>query len=262
MPKLDSQSNLLLTMFDLLLDALRFIRLNLRPLGVLAVENLFLRKQLALYLEHKVNPRRARDATPFTLVLLSRLFAWREALTIVKPDTFIRWHRKGFRMFWRWKSKRRGRPRVPAELRKLIVEMANENPPWGEERVAAELQLKLGIRVSPRIVRRYMPDDTGSRRGPSSQHWMTFIRSYAQGILACDFFVTVTASFRVLYVFVVMEVGTRRITHFNVTAHPTADWTLQQFREIITGEIPHRFLIHDRDSIYSCELDSAGSRWA
>ena len=251
MPKLDSLSNLRLTAVDLLLDALRFIRLSLRPHCALAAENLFLRKQLALYLERKVKPRRARDATRFTLVLLSRLFAWREALTIVKPDTFIRWHRKGFRMFWRWKSKRRGRPRVPAELRKLIVEMANENPTWGEERIAAELLLKLGIRVSPRTVRRYMPDDTGSRRGPSSQRWMTFVRNHAQGILACDFFVTVTAHFRVLYVFVIMEVGTRRIAHFNVTAHPTADWTLQQFREVITGEKPYRFLIHDRDSIYS-----------
>ena len=257
MPKLDSLSNRRLTALDLLLDALRFIRLGLRPHCALAAENLFLRKQLALYLERKVKPRRARDATRFTLVLLSRLFAWREALTIVKPDPLIRWHRKGFRMFWRWKSKRRGRPRVPAELRKLIAEMANENPTWGEERVAAELQLKLGIRVSPRTVRRSMPDDTGSRRGPSSQRWTTFVRNHAQGILACDFFVTVTASFRVLYVFVVMEVGTRRIAHFNVTAHPTADWTLQPFREIITGEKPYRFLIHDRDRIYSCELDSA-----
>lgn len=102
-----------------------------------------------------------------------------------------------------------------------------------------------------------MPNDTGSGRGPSSQRWMTFVRSHAKDILACDFFVTVTASFRVLYVFVVMEVGTRRIAHFNVTAHPSADWTLQQFREIITGEKPYRFLIHGRDSIYSSELDSA-----
>jgi hypothetical protein len=99
--------------------------------------------------------------------------------------------------------------------------MADDNPTWGEERIAAELLLKVGIRVSPRTVRRYMPDDTRRQRGPSSQRWMTFVRNHAQGILACDFFVTVTASFRVLYVFVVMEVGTRRIAHFNVTAHPT-----------------------------------------
>ena len=117
--------------------------------------------------------------------------------------------------------------------------------------------MKLGIRISPRTIRRYMPDDTGSRRGPSSQRWMTFVRNHAQGILACDFFVTVTASFRVLYVFVIMEVGAPRIAHFNVTAHPTADWTFQQFREVITAEKAYWFLIHDRDSIYSCETDSA-----
>ncbi len=93
-------------------------------------------------------------------------------------------------------------------------------------------------------------------RGPSSHRWTAFVRNHAQAILACDFFTTVTASFRVLYVFVTMERGTRRITHFNVTAHPTADWPLQQFREAITGEKPHRFIIHDRDSVYSFELDS------
>jgi putative transposase len=256
MPKLDSLSNVLLTMLDLFLDALRFIRVSLRPRCALAAENLFLRKQLALYLERKAKPRRAKAATKLTLVLLSRLFAWREALTVVKPDTLIHWHRKGFRLFWRWKAKPRGRSRIPAELQKLIVQMADENPTWGEERIAAELLLKLGIRISPRTVRRYMPPDKGPQRGPSSQRWMTFVRNHAQGILACDFFVTVTAHFRVLYVFVIMEAGTRRIAHFNVTAHPTADWTLQQFREVITGEKPYRFLIHDRDSIYSSELDS------
>ena len=236
-------------MIDLLLDALRFIGLSLRPNRALAVECLFLRKQLALYLERQVKPRRASDATRFSLVLLSGLFAWLEPLTIVKPDNFIRWNRKGLRSFWRWKSKRRGRPRIPAELQKLIVEMANENPTWGEERIAAELQLKLGIQISARTVRRYMPDDDGTRGGPSSQRWLTFVRNHAQGILACDFFVTVTASFRVPYVFVIMDVGTRRMAHFDVTAHPTADWTLQKSWEIITREKPYRFLIHNRDKI-------------
>ena len=211
MPKLDSLSNLLLTIFDLLVDALRFIRLSLRPRGALAAENLFLRKQLAQYLERQLKPRRAKAATRLTLGLLSKLFAWRQALTVVKPETFIRWHREGFRLFWRWKSKSRGRPRVPARLQKLIAEMANENSSWGEERIAAELLLKLGIRVSPRTIRRYMPPDREPQGGPSSQRWMTFVRNHAQGILACDFFVTVTACFRVLYVFVIMEVGTRRI---------------------------------------------------
>src|SRR5919109_2414928 len=212
MPKLDSVSDLLL---HLLLDALRFIRLSLRPHCALAAENLFLRKQLALYLERRVKARRASDASRLTLVLLSRLFAWRRVLTIVQPDTFIRWHRTGFRLFWRWKSKPRGRPRVPAELQKLIVEMANQNPTWGEERIATELLLKLGIRVSPRTVRRYMPTPGAPRAGMRSQQWSTFVRNHASAVFACDFFVVISATFRVFYVFVVLEVGTRRIRHWN-----------------------------------------------
>ncbi len=150
MPNLNSLSNVLPSTFDLLLDALRLIRLSLRLRYALAAENLFLRKQLALYLERQVKPRRAKNATRLTLVLLSKLFAWREALTIVKPHTLIRWHRKGFRLLWRWKSKPRGRPRIPPNLQRLIAEMAGDNPTWGEERIAAELLLKLGIRISPR----------------------------------------------------------------------------------------------------------------
>ena len=134
--------------------------------------------------------------------------------------------------------------------------MAHENL-GGEERIAAELLLKLRIRVSPRTVRRYMPLNTGPRKRLPSQPWMTFVRNHAQAMLASDFFVVVTARFRVLYVFVIMEVGTRKIAHFNVTDHPTAAWTIQQFREVITGEQPYRFVLHDRDSIYSTELDGA-----
>ncbi len=256
MPKLDFLSNVLLIVFDLLLDTLRLIRVSLRPRCALAAENL--RKQLALYLERKVKSHRAAAAAKLTLVLLSRLFAWREALTVVKPDTSIRWHRKGFRLFWRWKSKPQGRPRIPADLRKLIADMAVSNVTWGEERIAAELLLKLGIRVSPRTIRRYMPPPpAGPQQGPSSQRWMTFVRNHAQAILACDFFIAVTARFRVLYVFVIMEVGSRRIIHLKVTVHPTAEWTRQQFRNAISGEGAHRYLIHDRDGIYSQELDSA-----
>jgi putative transposase len=131
MPKLDFLLKLLLTTFDLLLDALKFIRLSLRPNSALAAENLFLRKQLALYLERKVKPHRASDATRLTLVLLSRRFAWRQALTIVKPDTLIRWHRRRPRLWWKWRSKPRGWPRVPVELQNLITEMANEDLAWG-----------------------------------------------------------------------------------------------------------------------------------
>jgi putative transposase len=183
---------------------------------------------------------------------------WREALAVVKPDTLIRWHQQGFRLFWRWKSKPRGRPRIPPDLQKLIADMAAHNVTWGEERVAAELLLKLGIRVSPRTGRRYMPPPSpGPQRGPSSQRGRTFVRNHAQEMLGCDFFVTVTAGFRLLYVFVVMEVGSRRIVECNVTAHPTADWTRQQLQEVLSDEKPYRFPIHDRDSIYSPQLDSA-----
>ncbi len=135
--------------------------------------------------------------------------------------------------------------------------MAGSNPTWGEERIAAEFLLKLGIRLSPRTVRRYMPEDQGSGNGLRSQRWTTFVRNHAQAILACDFFVTVTVNFRMLYVFVIMEVGTRRIAYANVTAHLTAAWTLQQFREVISGKQAQRFLIHDRDSIYSPDFDAA-----
>jgi putative transposase len=216
---------------------------------------LFLRKQLALYLERQVKPWRADDATRLTLVALSRLVEWRHLLVIVKPETLIRWHRKGFRVFWPWKSKSPGRPRIPADLQQLIGEVAMANRTWGEERIAAELLVELGIRVSPRTVRRYIPSKTRADAKSASQAWSTFVRNHARSVLACDYFVAVTASFRVVYVFVVMEVGTRRIVHWNVTMHPTADWTAQQFRMVISGDEPHRFVIHDRDSIYSEGVD-------
>ena|SRR5690242_4008744 len=116
-------------------------------------------------------------------------------------------------------------------------------------------KLKLGTRVSPRTVGKYLQDG-GPRREPDpKQRWLTFVRNHAKGIVACDFFVVVTATFRTLYVFVIMEVGTRRILHHNVTAHPSAEWTLQQLREALPGDHLYRFVIHDRDSIFSKELD-------
>jgi len=140
-------------------------------------------------------------------------------------------------------------------VRKLIVEMATNNPTWGEERIADELLLKVGVQISPRTVRRYMPK-TPHRPTDRRQRWMTFVRNHAKAIIACDFFVVVTATFQLVYVFVIMEVDTRRILHFNLTRHPTADWTLQQFRECVTGDEGYRFVIHDRDRIYSRDLDA------
>src|SRR5712692_6621301 len=137
--------------------------------------------------------------------------------------------------------------------------MARENPTWGQERIANELLLKLGLRVSPRTVRKYIPkrQHPGPSKRVSSQRWATFVRNHAQAIVACDFCVVVTATFRLLYVFVIMEHATRRILHSNVTAHPTAPWTLQQLREAIPSDHRYWFLIHDRDSIFSHQLDQS-----
>ena len=243
-------------LWTLLGDSLQFLRLCLRFPTALAAENLFLRKQLALYQERHVTPRRATDATRLALTWLSCWFDWRQALVVVQPATLLRWHREGFRLFWRWRS-RRGRPPLPTNVQALIRQMARENPMWGQERIANELLLKLGLRVSPRTVRKYIPkrQHPGPGKRVSSQRWATFVRNHAQAIVACDFCVVVTATFRLLYVFVVMEHATRRILHFNVTAHPTAAWTLHQLREAIPADHSYRFLLHDRDSIFSRELD-------
>jgi putative transposase len=241
--------------FSVFVDVLAFVCLGLRTSSALAAESLFLRKQLGLYVERKKKPRRATDSVRFTLAQLSRFVDWRPILTVVKPDTLIRWHQKGFRLFWKWKSRSRGRPRVPIDLRKLIVRMASNNPTWGEERIANELLLKIGIQISPRTVRRYMPDVPVRPKVPS-QRWMTFVRNHAKAIIAADFFVVVTATFQFVYVLVVMEIETRRVVHLNVTRHPTADWTMQQFRECVIGDEGYKFIIHDRDSIYSSEVDS------
>src|SRR5215471_9844080 len=140
----------------LLLDATQFLRLCLCPSAALAAENLFLRKQLALYQERHAKPRRATDATRFTLVWLSQWFNWQPALTVVQPETFRRWQRQGLRECWR-DTPSPGRPPIPGALQALIRQMAHDNLTWGQRRIANELRLKLGLQVSPRTVRKYMP---------------------------------------------------------------------------------------------------------
>ena len=236
-------------------DAFRWVLLLFRTAEALRVENLFLRRQLALYIERGVRPHRVDAATRISLALLARFFDWRSALVVVQPATMIRWHRAGWRLFWRMKS-RAGRPPIPQELRELIRRMSRENVLWGEERIANELLLKLGIRISPRTVRKYLPKRSPGRpRG--DLRWSTFLKSHARGILACDFFLAVTGTFRMLYVFVVIEHDTRRLAHVNVTAHPSAAWTLQQLREVIADADAHKYLIHDRDSIFARQLDDS-----
>ena len=236
-------------------DVLRLIVSYMRSSRAIRAENLVLRRQLARYIERGIKPRRVDYTTRVSLALFSRLFDWHDAVVMVRPSTIVRWHRLGWRIFWRWKC-RAGRPPIPPELRCLIRRMATENPLWGEERIANELLVKLGIRVSPRTVGKYMPKrPPGKARG--DQRWSTFLKNHARAILACDFFVAVTATFRMLYVFVVIEHGTRRLAHVNVTAHPSADWTLQQLRAVVGEESGHQYLIQDRDKIFARHLDDS-----
>jgi transposase InsO family protein len=235
---------------------LALFRLFFSSRAALLAENLFLRRQLALFRERNIRTRRITAVGRVTLLALAQFFDWRDALVVVKPETFLKWHRTTFRVFCRWKSRQRGRPCLPKNLGDLIRKLDRENPTWGEERIANELSLKLGIRVSPRTVRKYL--DAGPPRGRTTNlRWSTFVRNHARAIVACDFFVSVTAGFRVLYVFVAMEVGSRRILHTNVTAHPTAEWSIQQFREFLAFDHPYRFVIHDRDSIFSPGVDQS-----
>jgi transposase InsO family protein len=238
-------------------DALAFFGSTFHSRTALMAENLFLRKQLAFYQEHQIKPRRLTDAARLSLVFWSRFFDWKSALLVVRPATLIGWHRKAFRLLWKWRS-RPGRPRIPIDLRRLIVQMVRDNPTWGEEHIVNELWLKLGIKVSPRTVRAYWPADDPSRHARvASQNWNTFVRAHAHALLACDFMVAVTVRFRILYVFVLMETGSRRILHCNVTSHPTAEWTIQNLRESIPSDHRYRFLIHDRHATFSSELDAA-----
>jgi putative transposase len=237
-------------------DVLRLVVLFLRPSSAIRAENLVLRKQLASYIERGVKPRRVDHATRVGLALFSKLFDWRDAVVIVQPSTIVRWHRLGWRIFWRLKC-RAARPPIAPELRIRIRRMAAENALWGEERIANELLVKLGIRVSPRTVGKYMPPKRPPRRPRGDQRCSTFLKNHAKAILACDFFVAVTATFRMLYVFVVIEHGTRRLAHVNVTAHPSAEWTLRQLREIVGEEGGHQYLIHDRDKIFAKHLDDS-----
>jgi len=235
------------------IDLAYFVEASLRLRPALAAETLCLRKQLALDRERQVTPRRAPDLLRLTLDLLARCFTWHEALTIVRPATRLRWHRETLRLLWRWRS-RPGRPRMSPEHQRLIAVIARDNPTWGEERIAADLLLTLGIRVSPRTVRRYMGQGRGGRGArcrANRQRWAKFVRNHAQVLLACEFCVVVIATFRLLYLLVALEMGSRRLLHITAPANPTAAGTLQRVREILGGPHQHQFVLHDRDRIYS-----------
>jgi transposase InsO family protein len=169
-----------------------------------------------------------------------------DALAIIRPETVIRWHRAGFRSFWRWRSRRRGgRPQVPLEIRRLIRSMSPANPLWGAPRIHGEL-LKLGIDVGQTSVAKYM---ARGRRGPS-QGWRTFIFNHADGIASIDLFVVPTLSFRLLYGLVVLRHCRRRIMWLGVTANPTAEWVARQLTEACGWEAAPDYIVRDRDCAY------------
>jgi putative transposase len=222
----------------------------LRPRRDLMADNLLLRHQLAVL----TRPTRTRARAPLHLwdklfwVLARRFCAgWREHLRIVTPDTVVRWHRQGWRLFWRWKSRSRGgRPHLSPEVRELIVTMSRENRLWGTERIRGEL-LKLGITVSHRSIRRYRW--RGPRR-PPRQTWRTFLRNHAHHMWAADLFTVPTLTFKTLYVLVFIEHGRRELVHVNVTANPTAAWVWRQVIEATPWGRKPRHLLRDRDMVY------------
>jgi hypothetical protein len=232
-----------------------------RSRAALQLENLGLRHQIGV-LQRSV--RKLPKLTPGDRLLwvwLSRI--WRDgrsALAIVKPETVLAWHRAGFRLFWTWKGRhvgQPGRPTVPREIRDLIRKMCRENPGWGAPRIHGEL-LKLGIDVGESSVSKYMVHG----RKPPSQTWRTFLENHAKQLVSIDFFTVPTIRFQILYVFLVLAHDRRRILHFNVTAHPTAEWTGQQLREAFPFDQLPRYLLRDRDAIFGDASEDRCETWA
>ena len=234
-------------MITLLLHLLRLLRFLLAGHRELALENLALRHQVAVYKRIVTRPR-LRRIDRFFWVGLARVWAgWRRPLFIVTPDTVLRWQRRRFREHWTKVSGRptRGRPPVNAEIKVLIMRMAAANPLWGAPRIHGEL-LKLGLDVTERTVSRLLP----KRRSPPSQTWRTFLANHVRDLVSIDFFTVPTARLRVLFVLVVLHHHRRRVVHFNVTEHPTAAWTTQQLVDAFPDDSAPPYLLRDRDSVY------------
>jgi hypothetical protein len=239
-------------MKSVLVSFLLTLRTAAHSRAELQLEVLALRHQLQVL--QRTRPRRVRLAKTdrWLWVVLSRIWTgWRTALVVVKPKTVIAWHRQGFRLWWTWKSRRRmGRPTVPADVRALIGTMSQANPRWGAPRIHGELR-KLGIDVCETTVAKYMVRP----RQPSSQTWRTFLRNHLGQIVAADFFVVPTVTYRLMFVLVLLAYDRRRIRHVAVTTHPTAAWTAHQLREAFPWDEAPRYLIHDRDHAF----DSLGT---
>jgi transposase InsO family protein len=213
----------------------------------LEAENVALRHQL-IVLRRKVRGRlQLTNSDRWFFVQVYRWFpSILQVLTIIRPETLVRWHRAGFRRYWRWKSQRRGgRPQIDAELRGLIRQMSMENLLWGAPRIHGEL-LKLGFSVAQSTVAKYMV----KRRGPPSQGWRTFLRNQAPDIAAMDLFVVPTIGFKLLYGFVIIRLDRRDLVWINVTTNPTAEWVARQITEAFPWDGAPCYMIRDRDRIY------------
>ena len=228
------------------------IRVFFRSRGDTALEILALRQQIAVIKRKRPRPPLTSRHRLFWTPLQNLWSRWTDVLVIVKPETVIGWHRAGFRLYWRWRSRPRGgRPKIRAEIRVLIQRLAKENPDWGAPKIHGELQ-KLGLVVSERSVARYLRRIR--RRGDPSQRWLAFLQNHREVIVAFDFFTVPTVTFRLLYCFFVIEQARRRILHFNITRHPTAEWVVLPLREAFPEAGPYRYLILDRDSKFDADV--------
>ncbi len=219
-------------MLELLSLLLAVVPRALRSRHDLLLENLFLRQQLQVALRSQRRPALRTWDKLFWVSVHRFRRDWRRHLLLVRPETVIRWHRQGWRLYWRWRSSTRlGRPRLTPEVRELITTMADQNPLWGTERIRGELS-KLGFVVSARSIRRYR---RRPRTRPPSQSWRTFLINHASAIWAADLFVVQTLDFKTLYVLFFISHGRRELLHFQVTSHPAAAWTWRQMIEAGVG---------------------------
>jgi len=237
------------TMVGLLFFLLRLLLSPFRPISRLEAENAALRRQLM------VLQRQVRGRVQFTnsdRLFFLQLYRWFpsivKAMTIIRPETLVRWHRAGFSRYWRWKSRNLGgRPPIDTGLRVVIRRMSMENMLWGAPRIRGEL-LKLGFAVAQSTVAKYMARTDGR---PSGQSWGTFLRNHRPQMAAMDLFVVPTIGFSLLYVLVIVRLARRELVWINVTAYPTAEWIAQQITEAFPWNDVPRYLVRDRDGIYS-----------
>ncbi len=225
----------------------------------LIAENALLRHQLII-LQRQMKHPQLNNRDRLRLLLLARATPfWRQALLIVQPDTLLRWHRHLFRLVWRRKSKpKTPQTRITPDIIALIRQMRRENITWGAERIRGEL-LKLGIKVSKRTIQRYLPPETSPSTSPSNQNWGTFLRNHADQVWSCDFTQVHTLFFAPLFVFVIIELSSRRIVHTAVTSHPTDAWVAQQLREATPWREHPRFLIRDNDCKYGPHFEAVAA---